>query len=185
MVEKGLRTKGGQPPAWSRMHSILTNKFYLGTIVWNEIEYPGNHQPLVSQELFERVQAVLNGHGKSEVRHRVHEHYLRGSLFCASCDSRLSDSFAQAKNYRYFFCLGRHTRRQDCHEPYTAASDLEQQVEVLWWRVELPQWVKDRIRGDARQEVQQRIGASAVASPRRSAGLTSCRRKEKDSSRLT
>jgi len=40
----------------------------------------GRHEPLVSEELFERVQRVLNAHSGAGVRSRTHNHYLKGLL---------------------------------------------------------------------------------------------------------
>lgn len=92
---------------------------------------------------------------------RVERTYgLRGSLFCFSCNARLSDGFSKGRSnhYHYFFCLGRQTHRNGCLEPYSPADDLEQQVEAVWWRVEIPRWLKERIKADAAREIPERLG---------------------------
>jgi site-specific DNA recombinase len=119
---------------------------------------------------------VLHLHNGGRTRTRIHDHYLRGSLYCQACDFRLSDAFAkgQGGTYRYFFCLGRHNRRSECMEPYTDVEALEGEVEAIWWRVELPEWVKDRIRKDVERELRERLGQaehSVEAAERRLAEL--------------
>ena len=177
-----MRTRTGRPPARSAVHDMLTNPFYTGVIVWNGVQYPGNHERIITPELFEQVQQVLRLHNGGRTRHRIHDHYLRGSLFCQVCDFRLSDAFAKGNGgkYRYFFCLGRHNRRSECREPYTDVDLLEGQVEAIWWRVELPAWVKDRIRKDVEAELRARLGQaehSVEAAERRLKELTREREK--------
>ena len=172
MGERGMQTRTGRPPSRNAIHDILTNPFYTGVIVWNGIQSPGKHEAIITPELFEKVQQVLHQHNGGRIRTRIHDHYLRGSLFCNTCTFRWSDAFAKGHGgtYRYFFCMGRHNRRSQCMEIYAPVEDLESQVEAIWWRVELPTWVKDRIRKDVEAEIRARLGQaghSVAAAERR------------------
>ena len=134
MVERGLRTGKGKPPARSYVASMLKNKIYTGKIIWHEVEYEGIHEPLISRELFDRVQEVFRLHDRAGERQRRHNHYLKGTLFCGTCGSRLSITLAKGR-FPYFFCLGRHQRRTDCQEPYLPVEVAEQQVEECYGRM--------------------------------------------------
>lgn len=95
LTEAGLRTRPtrrypAKPLSLSQLHNILKSRYYLGYVEYRGIEYRGTHQPLVSEELFTRVQEVLAGRSGSGEKPRIHHHYLKGSLFCAGCGSRLS-----------------------------------------------------------------------------------------------
>jgi hypothetical protein len=160
MIDKGLRTSQGKPPSLAQIHRMLSNKFYTGVMVWKGVEFPGNHEAIVDDQLFQRVQDVLQVHAAAESRHRVKEHYVRGSLFCAACGARLSDSLSKGRNgyYHYFFCLGRQTDRNGCQEPYIAAEELEKQIELAWFRVEIPRWLSNRIKSDAACRIPERLG---------------------------
>ncbi len=68
---------------------MLSNPFYTGVMVWKGVEFPGNHEAIIDRQLFDRVQDVLQAHAAAGSRHRVQDHYLRGSLFCASCGAPL------------------------------------------------------------------------------------------------
>jgi site-specific DNA recombinase len=58
----------------STVHSTLRNRLYMGEFEWNGHFHLGKHQPLVTRELWERVQGVLDGrHAK---RHRRVKHDL-------------------------------------------------------------------------------------------------------------
>ena len=45
----------------STVHAILRNRLYTGQFEWNGKPYQGKHEPLVSFELWERVQGVMDG----------------------------------------------------------------------------------------------------------------------------
>ena len=71
---------------------MLGNAYYTGVAVFKGTPHPGRHGALVSEELFEQVQAVRHGHRTSGERDRVHRHYLKGSIFCGACGRRLTYS---------------------------------------------------------------------------------------------
>jgi DNA invertase Pin-like site-specific DNA recombinase len=75
LTTRGLRTRPGRYPAGpvsdSKLGTMLRDHYYLGVIVYKGAEYPGRHPALVSQELFEQVQAVLDASGVSGERRRT------------------------------------------------------------------------------------------------------------------
>jgi hypothetical protein len=101
--------------------------------------------------------------GASE-RNRAHPHYLKGSVFCAQCGSRLC--LTQAKGqYLYFFCLGRHQRRTVCAQPYLPAEAIETAVERYYQTVRLPKETQETVRTGLRAELdtQQRRAEPEIA----------------------
>jgi site-specific DNA recombinase len=82
LTDAGLRTKGNRRygPRPISMHSLgnmLRDRYYLGYITYDGIEYPGRHEPLIDLELFEKVQKVLYAERNAGTRERVHDHYLK------------------------------------------------------------------------------------------------------------
>jgi site-specific DNA recombinase len=73
------------------------------------VEYQGKHPPLVSRETFDKVQQVLRSHSRPGERYRTHRHYLKGSLYCARCGSRLTlaGQTGRGGTYLYFVCVAR------------------------------------------------------------------------------
>jgi hypothetical protein len=51
----------------SSVHALLSNPFHIGRFVHN-----GRHEAIISEELFDQVQAVLEAHSKSGERDRKH-----------------------------------------------------------------------------------------------------------------
>jgi len=123
------------PIANSHVHAILKNRYYVGVVKFEGIEYPGKHDPLVSEQLFARVQQVREARHQSGEKPRVHSHYLKGSLYCGNCGEPLT--FEQSRNragtlYDYFYCLGRQRLKNGCTFKATQAFMVEELVEQHW-----------------------------------------------------
>jgi hypothetical protein len=79
---RGLRTRGNRrwaprPLSIAAIHTMLRCDYYTGLVTHRGQKYPGRHQPLVSRETFDQVQAVLTAHNRSGERDRKHSHYLK------------------------------------------------------------------------------------------------------------
>ena len=68
-----------KPVPRSTVGRLLQNPYYTGKVVRLGVPYPGNHEPIIDDETFERVQHVLEAHNVAGGRDRVHNHYLKGS----------------------------------------------------------------------------------------------------------
>ena len=101
---KGLTTvpsakMAEKPVPRSTLSRMLRNPYYTGVLRWKGVTHPGNHPELVSQGTFDRVQDVLNAHNVSSEKQRVHQHYLKGSVRCGSCGSRLCSQCVAAVRF--------------------------------------------------------------------------------------
>ena len=137
----GSRHKEGEALAHSTVNNMLANPFYIGKIKFDGVYHKGAQEHLITRKLFNRVQSVLEANNVAGVRHRAYGHYLKGTLFCETCGSRLS--IDMAKNaYAYFYCLGqkqRHSKKKiECHEKYIAVEDMEAQMEELYKKIQMP-----------------------------------------------
>jgi site-specific DNA recombinase len=70
------------------IHQILTRKTYLGKIVYNGVEYQGMHEPLVSEELFGRVQSLLRDRNKRKPNLNP-KYILTGLCYCGKCGAKM------------------------------------------------------------------------------------------------
>jgi DNA invertase Pin-like site-specific DNA recombinase len=107
--DRGLRTKYGKRPDNRFVDYILTNSTYIGKIRWstdgsraiskrnldNEsiMEVDGKHEPLISMELWEKVQKVYAEQKKSYPkyarREQPIEYMLKGIVRCSACGGTL------------------------------------------------------------------------------------------------
>jgi site-specific DNA recombinase len=139
LLTRPTPTRPAKPLSRSQLAVLLVNPYYIGIVRYAGVEYDGNHEPLIDKTTFQRARAVLDAHGHAEERDRKHDHYLKGTLYCGRCDSRMSLTHAKGNGgtYPYFFCIGR-TRRNGCQQPYIPTHIIEQAVEHLYAHVAPP-----------------------------------------------
>ncbi len=100
MAKVGLKTRKGRPFTKSNTHRMLKNPFYIGKILFDNKEYVGAQEPIISEDLFERVQAKLDN--KSPHKKRVHNYPLKGVMTCKYCKKLIT--WWQVKGYHYGSC---------------------------------------------------------------------------------
>ncbi len=130
LTQRSAGRRPERPLAANRLHTLLTNRYYIGIVTYRGIEYEGRHPQLVDPVLFEQAQQVLGRHRNSGERSHRRTHYLKGSLVCNRCGSRLAYCVSRGNggSYEYFFCLGRHERRTNCDLPHLDPYEIEQAV---------------------------------------------------------
>ena len=127
--------RAAMPISTSHINAVLGNRFYVGVVTFDKTEYPGQHEPLVTEELFAKVQGVRAARHTSGIKPRVHNHYLKGMLHCGMCGEPLA--FERTRNrtgtqYDYFYCLGRQRAKNGCTFRATQAHLLEAKVVEHW-----------------------------------------------------
>ena len=105
MFRRGLRNRNGGKVSMNGLSTILRNPFYVGLIriLKTGQTFKGNHEPLISVSLFEKVQAVLSG--KRVDRVQSHLYTYSRIAHCASCKYSL---IAEGhKGHVYYRCHNR------------------------------------------------------------------------------
>lgn len=97
MTEFGLVTGKGRPFSKSHAHRILTNPFYIGIIRFNGKEYPGKQPHLISDELFNAVQAKISR--KRPAKYRKHNPVLKGIMVCDHCGKNITWQLQKGRLY--------------------------------------------------------------------------------------
>lgn len=129
LTRRGLETsptanRPSRPLYHSHLHKLLRHPYYKGLVRYRGVEYDGRHEPLVDAETWQRVQDILDAHNQGGDRPRIHNHYLKGTVFCGKqdengvvCGSRLIVTNARSRSgrvYPYFVCSSRHNKRTGC-----------------------------------------------------------------------
>lgn len=129
---------------------MLTNPYYKGYVRYQGVTYAGTHDPLVPNEVWDQVQTVLGTHRTAADATQVHEHYLKGTVFCGQCGSRLivcKAKSSQGTIYPYFVCASRHAGRGDCTRQAMLIDDVERLVEEYYERIEVTGEVRQALGG--------------------------------------
>ncbi len=127
VTDLGLRTRRGQPVTPQAFGQMLENRLYIGIIDvpdYGVTSVRGDFEPLVSEEVFYRVQAVLQGRVPvTAPRQRNHPDFpLRGLVRCETCGRPLTGSWSKGKkgrHYAYYHC------RRRCPEVNISKAVLE------------------------------------------------------------
>ncbi len=127
LYKQGLRTQAGRKVGHSVIHRVLSETFYAGLMQWHGQLYPGNHQPIISQELFEKTKFALTGrmHAKKE----KHNFPFRGFMNCKNCGCLLTCS--TKKGNVYYYCTNG-KKICDEHKKYLKEREAENKIaEIL------------------------------------------------------
>ena len=153
------RKSGASVPV-STVHATLRNRLYSGEFEWNGRVYQGKHQPLVTRDLWERVQGVLDGRHTKKHRRVKHDFAFSGLIACGHCGCSIVGEIKKQR-YVYYHCTGYKGR---CGEPYVREEVLEAQFTELLGRLrfddEVLGWVREALQAshaDQRREHQEAI----------------------------
>jgi site-specific DNA recombinase len=93
----------GIPFTYGPLAYLLKNRTYLGETGHNGTSFPGEHEPIIDRDIFEKVQRLIESHCVSRSK-RSHESgaLLKGLIFDA-CGNRMSPSFSVKGGVRYPF----------------------------------------------------------------------------------
>ena len=141
---KFRRSKNLLPTA--TVHKILRNRAYTGDFEWKGKTYRGSYEPLLTCELWDRVQAVLDR--RHEKRHRKvkHDFAFSGLIACGHCGCALVGEIKKGR-YVYYHCTG---HKGKCPEPYTREEVLSGQfadvLKGLTFDDEILGWLREALR---------------------------------------
>ena len=151
LFENGIATKstkrwqngGSRPLKKDQAKLILTNSFYYGHFRYAGEMYEGKHTPIVSKELFDKVQKVLAMRGKVQ-RHVKEPQQLCGLLKCGSCGCSITAEVQTKKSgrqYIYYHCT---KKRGQCDGEYIREETLDTQLSELLSKFHLPrEWAEE------------------------------------------
>jgi DNA invertase Pin-like site-specific DNA recombinase len=127
LYAEGLRTRSGGKVLKSHVQRILGSVFYTGLMERDGKYYNGNHQPLVSKDIFDQAQDVMHYRIHPKPQHLFFP--LRGFLTCETCGCALTASLK--KGHQYYYCTN---GKQKCdeHKGYMRETYLYEKVSNLF-----------------------------------------------------
>lgn len=157
MEESGLRSSLGRSLPKSRVASLLGDPFYIGKIRYNNAVHQGKHEPIISEELFEKVQQVMRGRGTPH----YHKHFptFRGMIRCAECKGLVT--WETQKDHWYGHCnYYRHCTKRG----FVRQEGVEEQLLPYFDQItikseRLVEWIKKALQESHQGEVEYRSSA--------------------------
>jgi hypothetical protein len=59
LAAEGVTTKRGRPIDKGRIYKLLANRLYIGDAVHKGTAYPGEHKPIISRDLWDKVHSIM------------------------------------------------------------------------------------------------------------------------------
>jgi site-specific DNA recombinase len=113
MTREG-RQAGGKQIVKNSLYNLLTNMVYVGKVEYGGQVYPGEHDRIIDDETWNKVQGALNRNGRRGGRSIGNKYaaLLKGLVRCGSCDVGMIHTYASKKErlYRYYVCVKAHQR---------------------------------------------------------------------------
>ena len=140
----GLKTKRGNAFGNNSLHDLLKNEKYIGVLVYGAVPYredgtrnshaaPSENTiriedalpPIISQELFDKVQARMSANRRQQAGRppKNRDYPLKGKVFCASCGAAMSVGISKS-GYYYYKCTGK-KRLHNCDASPIRVDKLE------------------------------------------------------------
>jgi len=124
LANKGIRTKSGKKPEIRWVEYMLRNSCYIGKIRYttdgtkavskgkldneNIMVVDGHHEPLISIELWDKVQKMIEDQKKAYPKYAKRDqpiqHMLKGLIRCSACGGSLAMSGSSGKNRNLQCC---------------------------------------------------------------------------------
>ena len=125
--------RGGKDFDKSTLRKLLTNPLYLGKVAFRGQMYEGEHDAIVNEDLFGRVQGMLRRNRGSGGKYQRNKYgaLLKGLVRCKHCGCSMSHHYAtkRQRRYRYYVCQTALKKGWSaCPYPSLPAGELERFV---------------------------------------------------------
>lgn len=137
LTDHGVLTpSGGDRWSYTTVGKTVVNRTYLGELRSGEHVNPAAHEPIVTLDLWRRVERIKD---TTPVKRGRASYPLSGLVRCAGCGVRMvgktkkvpATSVKEAHEIRYYGCRRRHGGWGVCPDPaHVNAADLERHVEA-------------------------------------------------------
>ncbi|MFT9495656.1 recombinase family protein [Anaerosolibacter sp.] len=110
--EKGYKAKNSAQWIGKQVERVLQNRTYTGYVEYDGQYYPGDHIPIIEQDLFDKTQELLAERSKKQVK--VSQYLLGGMLWCGYCGARLKSNWSSAgankAKFYFYVCYSKAKR---------------------------------------------------------------------------
>lgn len=126
--KRGLRTRRGCKFSVNSFSELLSNKKYIGTFTYNNIDVPGGCPAIIDDVTFEKCAKKIAAARRAPAAAKAKvEYILRGKLFCGYCGAPMvGESGHGSKIYHYYTCRSR-------KKSHACAKKNERQDFIEWY----------------------------------------------------
>lgn len=156
LFNEGLRSSRSKSElSKSQMQRVLSNPIYSGDFIWKGILYKGKHQPLVSKELFDRVQIQMGFAKRSKLT--KFNFAFTNTMTCGHCGCSITAQEKRKKSglkYVYYHCA---SGKDKCNDiTYVRQEKIDSWISEALSQIEIPEhiieWTKQALLDSHKQE---------------------------------
>jgi site-specific DNA recombinase len=149
----GLRTKKGAKLTKHGLEKTLKNPFYYGYFKWSGELWHGNHTPIISKDLYDKVVRLLAMKNRS-TKPKSRKFAFRGLLKCGYCGCMITAEMQKGK-YVYYTC----TRgKGHCDQKYYREEEIDHlfsnAIGTLYIDSKIKSWITDALKQSHKDEKQ-------------------------------
>lgn len=130
LQRRKVKTSLGNEFTYNSLSRLLTNKRYIGIYLYKGVETPGGMPRIMDDDLFYRVQTIMNKNKSAPARtHGEGEYLLTTKLFCGHCKEMMigyGGTGKTGKQYHYYIC--KNARKKKCNKKIISKSFIEKRV---------------------------------------------------------
>ena len=123
------------------LENMLRNVFYKGLIFYRGKIYKGVHEPIISEQLFEKVQQAFKRDGKP-LKRKDHDFIFSNLMKCPDCGCNITAEIKKGK-YIYYHCSWGKGKKNCSNKDYVRQEALEEQFEEVVKRISLDEEQKE------------------------------------------
>ena len=132
-ITKKGHEHGGRAFNKNNLFSLLTSVTYIGKVKYKGTIYEGEHEAIVDDGTWRKVQDVLRRNGKNggkDVRNK-HGALLKGLLYCVPCGNAMYHTYTLKNNKRYYYYVCTRAQKEGwdaCPTKSLPAAEIERFV---------------------------------------------------------
>jgi DNA invertase Pin-like site-specific DNA recombinase len=162
LEKNGIKTKKNCRVNISRITFILGNPIYYGHFRYAKEIYEGKHEPIITKELFDRVNTILRRRGRKPDQ-KSDPRPLCELMSCGSCGMGITGekkkkklANGSVKHYVYYHCTKK-SKTQKCIELGVREEELDNQLSNLLTEYTMPKEWADMLSGKLDLEEKQSV----------------------------
>lgn len=124
-----IKTSLGREFNKNSLHRLLRNRRYIGYYIYKGKETENGMPRIIEDELFYRVQRILDRNKQAPARSRKEEYLLTTKLFCGYCREMMvgyGGTGKSGKQYHYYRC--KNVPKKKCHKKVVGKEYIETKV---------------------------------------------------------
>src|SRR3972149_10009787 len=141
LIKDKLKTEHNIGFSKGYIDAIMKNPFYYGVMRYNGNLYPHRYEPVITKELFDKVQEIKAGYNKKHFKYAGLPYMYRGLIRCADCGCMITPEKAKDK-YIYYHCTqykGKHGAE------WLREENITEQIAQVFKKLQIPQDVLEDI----------------------------------------